>query len=1169
MSKAAPRLLALFLALVGWSSHSFGQTPTGTILGSVHDSSGAVVAGARISVHERDTKLERSVTTNSEGYYEIPLLPPGQYELDVEFTGFKRLSRGNLTLSTNQRMEVTVALTPGDLAETVQVSGDSVLLETTTSSVGQVVDNKKIVDLPLSNRNLLQLQTLVAGVNDFGSTVAPATSGSVAFGRWTANGGMTNTNEFMLDGATAILGNLNAASIIPTIDAIQEFKIATNAMAAEYGRTGGAVINATYKSGTNNVHGTVYEFWKNRVLNANSWLNNRNNQPKDFTNVNVFGYSVGGPVYIPKVFNGRNKLFFFTNYEGYRDVTPARNLLTVPTAQQRTGDFSQLKTQAGAPISIYDPLTSVPVAGSPGQYTRMPFPGNMIPANRIDPVAAKMMGYYPLPNVTPSNLNTNTQNYLSLASAYNTQTEWSVKGDYNVSERLRIFSRYSQSFQGGGAANYFGNSPNCTECLKAGNPAGSYSPRGGGSDLFIYPKNVVVGLTYTISPNTLLDLRYSLNRQLLSRLPQSGGFDLTSIGFSSQFANSVYYPVFPPVSIQNYQGLGTASNGDFLRRGDTTHATQGSVTFLRGKHTIKTGGDFRMFRYADIQASNITPAFSFDQTWTQQNPFATSGTAGWSLASFLLGTPSSGIFSYPPSVAIQWFYTAGYIQDDWRVTSRLTLNLGLRYDVETPFTERYNRTSTLNPTLSTVATSRYPAALGGLQFVDKDISSRYRHGVDFNDFGPRVGAAYKITDSLVARAAYGIFYQPTMVYGYGGSSYGTQGFQGDTSLVASTDGGLTPATYLRNPFPGGFNPPTGSSLGSATFLGQTIQSEVRDAVVPYIQQYNAGFQYQFKSYLMDIGYVGSHGVHQVVTRPADQLLPQYYALGAQLNQQVPNPFYGLITSGPLANQTISQGQLLRPFPQYQDVSNTYQTSGNMNYNSLQTKIERRFSNGISFLANYTWSKNIGNVGERYWSGNAVQNQYDLTLERALSPLDIPHRLTFVYLYELPFGKGKRYGNSVNGPLNLLIGGWQINGSTTFQSGTPLSVVNSVNQLGFGAAGSRPNNVGRSAVLPDDQRTPQRWFDTSAFTAAAPYTFGNVGPYSPDLRGPKTNVWNISGFKNTVIKERLNVEFRAEFYNAFNHPIWAAPGTTFGSSTFGVVAQKNNFRSGQLALKLIF
>lgn len=1157
--------LFAFLVVAPWLP---AQTFTGSILGTVQDATGAVVPGAKVVVVNEATNVLQSSVSNAVGYFEIPALPPGSYRLEVQSTGFKRFLRPGLKLDTSQKMEVPVALVTGEVTESVEVKADSPLLQTTTSSVSQLIDNKKVVDLPSSNRNLFQIATLTAGVNDFGASAAPATSGSVGFGRWSSNGGQVNTNEFMVDGATALTANMGAASVIPTIDAIEEFKIETNALAAEFGRTGGAVLNAIYKSGTNQLHGTIYDFWKNRALNANSWVNNRNGRSKDFSNVHTFGYSVGGPIWIPKVLDGRNKLFFFHNYEGYRDVLPARLQLTVPTAAERTGDFSQRRTAAGQLITISDPFSTVPVAGQANTFTRTPFPNNVIPASRIDPVGRNLVGYYPTANSTPTDAITNANNYLVNATGQNRQNMWTIKTDYNLRDGRRLFVRYTESSQGGGAANLFGPEPACSTCLNSRNPAGAFSPRGGGSDLFVYPKNAVVGYTDTLNATTILDLRYSLNRQLLSRLPQSSGFDITSLGMPTQLASSVFYKVFPPISVESYEGLGNRSNGDLLRRGDLSHSLQGSVTKVSSRHTVKFGGDFRMYRYADIQASDVTPSFSFNRVWTQQNPFATSPTSGWSLASLLLGTPAGGNNRIPGSIAVQWFYGAAYIQDDWRISNRLTLNLGFRYDLETPYTERFNRNTSFDLNVRSRATDRLSSALGGLQFMGKDINSRYRNPMDRNNFGPRIGLAYKISTQTVFRAAYGLFYQPIVNTGFGAATFGALGYDGDTPFVNSVDGGLTPFRRISNPFPDGLNQPTGNALGAETLLGQGITTQLRNIVAPYTQQFNAGIQRQFRSWLLDVGYVGSRGVNQYINMQANQLQPSQYAEGAALNVQVPNPFLGLVERGPFAAATLSRGQLLRPFPQFTDVQYNTVSAGQMNYNALQTKLEKRFSNGFSMLSAYTWSKNIGNVGERYWRSTGIQNQYNNAVERSISPIDVPHRFTAAFLYDLPFGKGRPFANSVSGLTNVLVGGWQVNGVFTLQSGLPLAITVPVNSIGFGA-GQRPNNNGRSALLPEDQRTPLRWFDTSVFSQPANFTFGNTGPFSPDLRGQGVHNWTVSFFKNTMIRERVNVQFRAEFFNFLNHPLWASPGTTVDTPTFGQVTQKTGNRSGQLALKLIF
>jgi hypothetical protein len=1166
MSKLNPIALSLMCAALAIPAHS--QTFTGTILGTISDASGAVVQGAAVKVIEKSTTAERSAVSDNKGYFEVPLLPPGLYDLTVEMPGFKKFARVNLNLDINAHMEIAVSLSPGDVRQTVEVEASAPLLETTTSSISQVVDSKQIAEFPSLNRNLFQIAEVTPGMIDIGAGASPADSGSVGFGEWASNGGLLNTNEYMVDGATALTANMSSATLLPTIDAIAEMKVTTNALSAEFGRSGGAVVNAIYKSGTNQVHGSVYEFWKNRALNANSWVNNKNGLPVNFTNVNTFGYTVGGPVYLPKVFDGRNKLFFFTNFEGFRDVLPGSTLLTVPTAVQRNGDFSQTFTSTGQLIGIYDPNTTALVPGTTSTYTRTQYPGNVIPASQINPVAAKLMQYYPLPNVPATNI-AGANNYLAVYSAKDSQNMFAIKTDYNISTSQRLFVRYTQSSQGGGAANYFGTTSNCTTCLVAGDPAGSYSPRGGGSNLFIYPKNAVVGYTWSVTPTSLLDLRYSLNRQLLNRLPQSSGFDLSSIGWPSALVSSIYYAQFPAISITNFQGLGTASNGDLLRRADLSHSTEGSLTLIRGSHTIKIGGDFRMYRYNDLQATDNTPALSFGAQPTQQNPSVASATSGSPLAAFLIGQPTGGDYTIPVAVALQYFYTAAYIQDDWRVNNRLTLNLGLRYDLETPYTERFNRLSFFNPTIASQATQALPGALGGLQYVDVNGASRYRNRVGDHNFGPRAGFALKLASNTVLRAGFGMMYQPTMDTGFGAANFGATGYQSSTAYTASNNGGVSFLASLSNPFPNGFAQPTGNTLGPNTLLGQSLtNTQLYSEVVPYTMQYNIGLQHQIRNWVFNASYAGSESSHQFINIQADQLYPSYYALGTGLNAQRPNPFQGLVTVGGFTASTLSIGQLLLPYPQFTNVTYNQQSAGHASYNALQTKAEKRFSSGLSLIASFTWSKNIGNVGVPYWFGDTVQNQYNLAAERALSPIDVPKRVAIGYSYEFPFGKGKAIGKSLPGFANVLVSGWQVTGITEFQSGFPLKISLSTNTLGFNA-NQRPNNNGTSALLPSGQRTQFQWFNTSVFSLPAAYTFGNTGPYSPDLRGPNTNVWNTSFFKNTALREHLNLQFRAEFYNLLNHPIWAAPGTTLGTSTFGVTAQKNGNRSGQLALKLIF
>jgi hypothetical protein len=1158
-----PILLASILVANG----AVAQTPTGTVEGTVMDSNGAVVLGGEVTVRDLHTNSLRTASTQGNGHFEVPLLPSGSYELTVAKEGFRSYVVSPLNLDVDQTLNFPITLSVGAVAEAVIVSAETPLLETETSSLGQVLDNQKIVDLPLQNRNILELDLLVPGVHDYGATAAPATSGGVAFGQFNANGAPTNSNEFMLDGGTAVVANLNSASVIPTIDALQQSKILTSNIPAEFGRTGSIVFNAIYKTGTNRLHGTVYEFLRNKFLNANLWVNDANHVKKPFSNINTFGFSLGGPVWIPHVIDGRNRLFFFANYEGYRDVTPVSQLLTVPTVAEKGGDFTNLRDANGNLITIYDPLTVQSNGGrTQFSYNRV---ANVIPPSRFNATGVKLISYYPDPNTTPTNLNSNSSNYLTNASAYNTQNEWSIKLDYSPNEKNKFFARYTQSLQGGGNANLFGSTPSCDSCAIHSNPAGSYSPRGGGSALFVIPKNIVVGYTRVISPSTLLDVRAVFNRQLITRIPQTAGFDLTALGMPASLASAVYYKQFPGITVTNFQGLGTGSaGGDLLVRGDNTIATDASLTLLRGSHTMKLGGDFRMFRYNESGGvANVTPGFTFAQNWTQQNANITNSLQGSGLASLLLGIPSSGSYNIPAAVALQWFYGAVYMQDDWKVNPRLTLNLGIRYDLETPYTDRFNRATYFDPTATNAATAVDPAAIGGLRFVGKDIVSRRRNTGDYNNVGPRVGMAYKLTDNIVFRAAYGILYQPIFTYGFGSSVFGTQGYSQTTSMVVAD--GLGVANYIDNPFPGGLTQPTGNTLGTSTFLGQSVSTVLRYGTqTPYNQQFSAGFEQQLGSTLIGLGYVGTHAVHQFTNVSLNQLTPANFGLGSALAALVPNPFYGVITSGSLSSKTVSRGQLLRPFPEFTDVIDNNVSAGGITYSSLQAKVEHRYSKGLSVLVAYTWGKNMGNVGNRYPGGIAYQNAYNLAAEQSYSPLDIAHTVAASFSYMLPVGRGQSLGGDMPTWANYLAGGWQVNGLVYVSGGQPLLITATPNQLGYGNQAARPNrNYAVSLKLPN--RTPGKFFNTAAYSAAPQYTFGNSKPYDGQLRGPGTDKVSLSVFKDIPVADLLKLQFRAEFFNAFNHPLWAAPGTTFGAPTFGVTPNKTNNRTGQLSLKLIF
>jgi hypothetical protein len=1151
-------------------SRASAQTPTGTIEGTVTDSTGAVVPNGDVTIRDLATNSSRSAKTNGRGHFVVPLLPTGSYELSVRVSSFKVEVVSPITLDVDQTVDLPVVLTPGQSNETVTISAGSELLQTTTSSIGQVIDNQDIVELPLANRNIFELDLLVPGVHDFGATSAPATSGSVQFGRFNANGGPTQSSEYMLDGATAVVANLNSVALVPTIDALQQSKIITANIPAEFGRTGGVVFNAVYKTGTNQIHGTIYEFNRNAFMAANSWVNDANGVKKPRSNINTFGFSIGGPVWLPWIFNGKNRLFFAANYEGYRDITPVNALLTIPTVAQKSGDFSQTKDVNGNLIKIYDPAT-VQANG-----VRTQFPNNMIDPSRFDAVGLKLLSYYPDPNVTPTNINSQSSNYLTHSSGYNRQNEYSVKIDYDLNNRNKLMFRYTASSQGGGNADYFPNKNGCPGCAYDVNPAGTYSPRGGGAALFVYPKNLAASYTRVISANTLFDLHLAYNRQLIERLPQSDGFDLTAIGWNAKYNSEVYLRQFPPITLNNYQGLGTNGASDLLIRGDNTVAGNASLTLIRGAHSVKFGADVRNLRYNETGSTgSITPSFIFGAQWTQLNANTSNVLQGNAVADLLLGLPNSGAFSAPAAEAFQWWYGAGYIQDDWRASRKLTLNLGIRWGVETPYTDRHNRSSYFDPTVSSAATVLVPGALGGIQFPGLHLANRRRYKTDLDGWDPRLGLAYAVTDKIVFHAGYSLTHQPTFTYGFGSAAFGMQGYSSSTAMTVSTDN-LHPINKIDDPFPNGFAPATGNTLDANTALGQNIVTQLRYNVhTPYIQVYSAGIDQQFgKKTVIGWAYVGSHGVHEFSSIELNQLKPAQYALGAALTTQVPNPFYplvaqGLITSGALASKTVQQGQLLKPYPQFTDVINNDYSMGTMTYNSLQIHAQHTQSKNLSFLGAYTWQKNMGNVGERYNNAVVYQNSYNTSAEKALTPIDVAHSLSGGVVYVLPFGHGQKFGANMPSYINAVAGGWQVNGIYQIADGVPL-YINQNNTLSFGAQAQRPTrNFGVSLKLPKDQRTTAHFFNTAALTATGSYLYGNERPYEGDLRGPGTNKLNVSVTKNTQIGKHVKFQLRCEYFNVANHPIYAAPGTTLGSTSFGIVSSKTQNRTGQLGGKFIF
>lgn len=1139
-----------------------GLAQTGGIAGTVKDSTGASVPKAAVTLINQDTNATLKQTTGDIGNYSFPHLQPGKYRLAIKEAGFKTFIQPDIAVDVEQQVSLDPVLEVGQASETVEVKAETPLLQPNTSSLGQVVSNQQITELPLSGRNTLALIGLTAGAQPMGQFGGiPARSNAYNQGFFSTSGSQVVSNETLIDGVPANTALYNAPAYVPVVDAVQEFKVQTNTFSAEFGRTGGGIVNVVTKSGTNQLHGTLYDFFRNNHLNANNWFNNFNGTPRPGEHTNQFGVAAGGPLMLPRVYDGRNRTFWYANYEGLRDRHALTQVFTIPTPAQLHGDFSQTFTSSHQLIKIYDPLSTRPDPSGPGQYIRDPFPGNVIRSNRLNPVAMKVAALYPAPNAAGNPI-TGANNFIGSADVPNTQNQFSVRIDHAINGKNRLFGRVAYSNNERGAYDFFHNG------------TGWVNPGGGGVPLVYNARNVALGYTYTVSPTLLFEFRYGFVRQFVYKVPAGHGIDLTTLGFPPALGRELPVDALPSFQPSGYRALAPES-ADLIRRGDNTHTWQGNTTKVLSKQTLNFGGDYRFIPIGELQPNAPQPVFNFTAGFTQANPLSASATSGNSVASFLLGYPSSGSVDNTPAISISYRYFGGYIQDDYRIRPKLTLNLGIRYELETGRNERYNRLSWFNPAAPSPIGAQigFPNLTGALEFVGVGGNSGRQKVTNMNNWGPRFGFAYSISPNTVVRGGYGLFYLPATGDDQG-TSLGASGFFTTTTFVSSLNGGITPADNLSNPFPNGIGRPPGSSQGALSQIGQDVVSVYHHDRSAYAQEWNLDVQRQlWGNFLVDVAYAGNKGTFLPVDLQANQLPDQFLSQGSALLQQVPNPLYGIVTTGPLTSPTVPRGQLLRPFPQFNSVNIRAVRIGDSIYHALQLKAERRFSNGLSLLAAYTFSKTITDAGSRLainFANPGIQDSHNLRGERSLANFDVPQRLVLSYNWALPFGPGQPLLSNVGRVLGKITGGWQLNGVTTVQRGLPLGLTTSVNQTNSFGGGSRPNTTGASAALSGSiQKRLNRYFNTSVFSQPAAFTFGNTSRTLSDVRAPGLINFDFSILKNTSVAERYNLQFRAEFLNGFNNVNFGSPGTTFGTSTFGVISSASDARVIQLAMKFLF
>lgn len=1132
---AAGALLALLMAIPSLRA----QSEKAQLTGVVTDPSGATVSGVRVIVTNAGTGEKRTVQTDEAGLYTVPLLEPGKYEISTAKEGFRSVTRSGIDLHVNQTLRADFKIEVGTVSESIQVVASQVALQTATSDLGQTVENRQVVDLPLNGRNTIALAALAAGVRPqgtFGSN--PATVNYTGWGNFSANGGLANANEVLIDGTPGTTAALNGAVVMPPVDATEEFKVQTNNFSAEFDRTAGGIVNLSLKSGTNRLHGTLYEFLRNDKFDASNFFANRAGSSKPVLRYNQYGGSVGGPI-------KRDKTFFFGLYEGFRQNLGRVYTTTVPTARERTGDFSETRISSGAVRTIFDPLSTRRSADG-RSYIRDPFAGNIIPTDRLDPVALNLSQYlYPMSNA-PGAQFTNVNNFGTSSGQKTDQDNFIIKIDHRFTDKHRIAGSYSYM----------------KPSLSGWDPLNNRTtPADDGAANVEKTQFISLNDTYMVNPTTIVDIRASYLRFLDERIPMSYGIDLTQFGFPQSYNDNVTWRHIPNIHVAGLADF-NASTGSTIFGIQNNYSVGGAVTAVRGSHVLKIGAQYRVMQNNRTQSNNSSGDYSFDAAFTRLDPLTTSLTSGYGYASFLMGYAAGGSVQKVERLALQNRYTSLFVQDDWRVNQKLSLNFGIRYGREPFLTERFNRLSRFDPAAIPTNAANYTGLplRGGLVFVaDGDRSPSGTFG---NQFAPRFGFAYTLTPKTVLRGGYGIFWLANNLSITNGNG-NNPAYSVATPFLSSVDGGITPSARLNNPFPNGFLEPPGSAAGTDTLIGQGIGNFMEGIKPGYMQQWNFDVQREVGGgLLVDVAYAGSKGSRLPHGIGLNQLPNEFLSMGTALNDPVPNPFFGLVTTGPLSSATVTRRQMLLPYPQFTGVSTPLAPVGNSTYHSLQAKVTQRFQSAGSVFLAYTLSKSITDT-ESFtgWLEPGGQNggyydQYNRALDKSLANFDATHRLVVSYNYELPFGKGKALFNSSGGVAGKIVSGWQVNGITTLQSGFPVVV-------------GRPNVVG------DPNQTSAAdplygWFNVAAFAPVPAFQWGNAPRVLPNTRSHSAANFDFSVFKNTYISEQINLQFRSEFFNIFNHPWFARPDSAFGNPSFGTVNNVlNTPRQVQFALKLIF
>ena len=1179
-----------------------------TVTGRVTDPGGLPVPGATVTAVNTQTAEAATGFTTNDGAYSIPFLKPGVYSVSAELSGFKKVTQASVRLEIGQTSAVNFQLQLGTLSEEVTVTGESPVLETSKADRGLVIDNERVTELPLNARNPFMLSYLSPGITYNGPAIYQRPFDNGAIADWSINGGQNRNNEFLLDGApnNSIQGGNNIA-YVPPVDSVQEFKIVTNSYDAQYGRTAGGIVNVSLKSGTNTFHGSLYEFARRKGLDSSEYFFKVNNLAKPAHKLDQYGFQVDGPVSIPGLYDGRNKTFFMFNYEGYKEATPNPATFTVPDDAQLGGDFSNLRDAQGRLITIYDPATG---RLENGQWVRDAFPNNQIPIGRIDPMAQKFVQYFLRPNaIAPGGSDPWRNNYVFAPNlAFDTFRNIATKVDQNISDKTKLFVRYAYNKR---------TEQRSTNGILTG-PA-----QDGQLPLWRINHTGVADWVRTVSSSLVVNVRAGLNQYLeLARSDPGLNFNPADLGFPSSFVNQLPNKVFPRLNFvttafapsgfgasttgtTEYQNLGRNS-----RNSETTTGVslQPNFSWVKGTHSVRGGLDMRLTWYTREINTNLF-VLTFDRRFTQRVFNASEALSGNSIASFLLGAPAFGAIENNFYPTFRWNYYAPWVQDDWKVTNRLTVNVGVRWDFNTPVFEKDDRinygfdSQAINPVSARINQQQFPGyqVRGGLGFVDVNGNPQYPYQWDRNNIQPRVGLAYVLGDKTVVRAGYGLYY--INLVGISASN----GFGIQTPLIASLDGDRTSTLSLANPFSQGIAPAPGSSLGLQTFLGRSPSFSNADFVNPYVHQFSVGMQRELPGRTtVELSYVGSRtreeqnrwgGFNEPPASLRDQCDPTKGGSVAFCNELLPNPFFqvpGFEGTARFTSPTLSRYELSRPFPEFTSITMFDRNDGRIWYNSAQLVVNKRMSTGLTLAGTYTLSSMIEeNGGDNQIGGNNTVNplitDVDRIVQRSPFESDRRHRVTISGVYHLPFGREQRFLASSGPIVNGLAGGWEVAGMWLFNSGRPWGLPQNVfyvkdatiQDVDFNAPVIRAvkNCV---AQMSDTGVVTMLGYSVAAgctepnFIIRPNYTRGAVNFRDDQIRRPPFYQFDLNFAKTTRLTGNVRLQLRVELYNVLNQVIYDErqyennpTNPLFGTIDRTVVRQSNFPRYGQLGIKLLF